>query len=393
MYNRKYEKIMFILRPEAGGTERRNASGSCTIEIKNGKGKLVLYAQGLHNQSKPYRVYLISADLKRTWGIDAGVLETDLKGKGKLKWEFDPDDVAGSKLAIEKFNTVAVAKKDKDTHQIDAPLAGYQGQKTQWKDNFVEFTKEYCKEVERELEEEAKAAEKEKTEQPQKTETAYLESDEKPNETEAREDEIKEESIEAAVQAEEEQMKTEESEPAMIYATAKDFYEDFRMQEGEGTAASTFKTITKRFHEELTKLEEQGVLSKEEMAYINGDKTEQKLRGIDYCFANNEKITPFFDRSNEWIRISSDELWLLPIKNCKLPKHPFVLCGEKKYRHLLLGKDVSRGEGTYLLGVPDEYAAKNSMKAASLGFKRFDCCQDAEIKEGGYGYWIMDISC
>ena len=63
MYQRKYDKVYLILRPESETV--RNLSGNCVLEIRNGIGQGILYAQGLWplTGGAEYKVYMIAVQV------------------------------------------------------------------------------------------------------------------------------------------------------------------------------------------------------------------------------------------------------------------------------------------------------------------------------------------
>ena len=62
-----------------------------------------------------------------------------------------------------------------------------------------------------------------------------------------------------------------------------------------------------------------------------------------------------------------------------------VALGDKKYSHLLLGRDE---EGRFFLAVPGQYQRMNRNIALQEGFFDFWSKGEEEAKEGSYGYWM-----
>ncbi len=144
MYNRRYDKCFIMLRQEFSGYSdgRQQTSGSSTIELKNGKGRLTTYVQGLKRLSGTfYYIYLINGNAKRSLGVKAGMIEVDNNGRGSQKWDFEPDNVGGSGIPIDDFNAIAVICRGSTANNtsIIAPLSGYKNDKFNWKSGFVEY--------------------------------------------------------------------------------------------------------------------------------------------------------------------------------------------------------------------------------------------------------------
>ena len=128
MYNRRYEKVFLMLRQETAGYAigKRPPWGSCVMELKNGKGRLHLTAQGL----KPfgYEVYVLAGEES----IFCGQLWPEKKeGRCELKWDFDPDGIGAGKRAEELHTVLIIAEG------MSAPLTAYFGEKRDWRNILI----------------------------------------------------------------------------------------------------------------------------------------------------------------------------------------------------------------------------------------------------------------
>jgi uncharacterized protein DUF6128 len=125
---------------------------------------------------------------------------------------------------------------------------------------------------------------------------------------------------------------------------------------------------------------------------------EKELTRIyDNIFKEYPKMKPFEGKYSdiEWIRIEPADIIYFPIESWLLTNNTFLLNAYRKYKHLILGRnmDCDRGKPYFILGVPGIYYPKDKVAAYFYGFKDFICCSGAKTKSGEYGYWIKEIDC
>lgn len=144
---KKYEREFIILNQETSGygITGQKTYGSITIEVKDNKGKISGYVQGLKQPKKNsvYCLYLITPYNDKYLGVKSSLLyPDDNKGQDSIKWEFTPSNVANSGISIDKFSVFAVIYKnvDKENIEIIAPLVGYKDGEIMWKHQFIEFS-------------------------------------------------------------------------------------------------------------------------------------------------------------------------------------------------------------------------------------------------------------
>lgn len=198
-------------------------------------------------------------------------------------------------------------------------------------------------------------------------------------------------------------------------------YDEYVRNKKENKAEDTFKQVLKKFRDEMTELEKAGVFEKSETAEILSDRknTAEKIdeikneikekykniidfeqeenknqvlkpienKNIEYIFSNNEKLMPFKESNYDWVRICTDELWLIPLKKEEI-LNPFVMLADLKYKHLMLGRE-REGE-KLVLAMPEKFSKDDLNTAYSYGFKDF--WQSREENGDVFGYWIKDIS-
>lgn len=93
------------------------------------------------------------------------------------------------------------------------------------------------------------------------------------------------------------------------------------------------------------------------------------------------------------VKVSPEELSLLPKEGRKFAENSFLLHGYYRYRHLLLGRRRRREEEDYVLLVPGMYLKKDACLAGLFGFFEFLPAQytvTAETK-GIFGYWCAKM--
>lgn len=286
MYNRKYDKVFIMMKQETYGYSdgQKQIAGNVSIEIRNGKGKLSVYVQGLRQLSKGiYKIYLICAKTGIAQGIAACMMEVDGKGQGNSRWEFDVDSVGGSNIPIEEFNVVAVLAEEPGTEAnsiIVAPLVGYRDNKINWKDYFVKWKPQ---EIDKK---EEKKQEKEKPDQDPIEKRTSIDQEEKKEELEQREskEELKVKEEPKQEQKKEIQKETEKKEEPASEEKAG-FLKEYLFQEKIGDfqqeKEGTLQTIEIR-----PDILDQVLKTKEKIAFFHTDKKTDKNSEI---LKNQEK--------------------------------------------------------------------------------------------------------
>ena len=328
MYNRRYEKVFLMLRQETAGyaSGKRPPWGSCVMELKNGKGRLHLTAQGL----KPfgYDVYVLAGEES----IFCGQLWPEKKeGRCELKWDLDPDGLGAGKR-VEDLHTVLIIAEG-----MSAPLTAYFGEKRDWKSVFTP------------------------RKPPLQEESAEV---------------VDEQIVPAAEKKEEEQI--------VLAAEKQEEPQDTNGKIAEAQKESyhgSFQGLLAKFRQELEELEETGILTKEETEHIRsmGEavpvEAEEKNKGEIALAA--EELSPFGD-GEVWKRISLEEMVLFSEVPLGWKKEFFFLLPYRKYHHLILQE---QGDGIWL-GVPGQFQGEDAADAHAFGFHEF------RNTEGNWGYWL-----
>lgn len=141
---RRYDRFFIMFKQELNGysIDGREPNGYCKIEIRDGHGRASTYIQGLKplRDGSMYRVYLISSQGNKSLGVPAGWLNIDNRGRGECRWEFNPDNLDGTGLAIEDFNISAIIVKGDKINELLAPIVGYKDREVLWKNGFKDFS-------------------------------------------------------------------------------------------------------------------------------------------------------------------------------------------------------------------------------------------------------------
>lgn len=98
----------------------------------------------------------------------------------------------------------------------------------------------------------------------------------------------------------------------------------------------------------------------------------------------------------ESVKITPNDIGLLDMNNWRLGVNSFLTHGFYNYKYLMLGKIVfqdNQRAGSYVLGVPGVYSAKEKYLAGIFGFDRFVPVKETEIKTGSFGYWLVNVTC
>lgn len=98
----------------------------------------------------------------------------------------------------------------------------------------------------------------------------------------------------------------------------------------------------------------------------------------------------------ESVKITPNDIGLLDMNNWRLGVNSFLTHGFYNYKYLMLGKIAfqdNQRAGSYVLGVPGVYSAKEKYLAGIFGFDRFVPVKETEIKTGSFGYWLVNVTC
>ncbi len=410
---RRYDRFFIMFRQELSGysIDGREPNGYCKIEVRDGKGRISTYIQGLKPliDGTMYRVYLISAQNNKSLGIPIGWLDINNRGRGECRWEFNPDNLEGTGLAIEDFNVGAIIIKGDKINELIAPIVGYKDREVLWKKGFKDFSvhKNNVDEDKSEISKKIQSS----TDTIKEEKIIKEQIKVKPNKEEKLDDtknitlnkEVTDENKpEIPIQSEIEQEKIDTIQiPKQTQDTIKESntndMSDVNVDKEKVNPHKIFNDMVSKFYAEMAELEKYKILSSEDKKLLDLelDTKEKTVDDIEYMFQNNENIIPF-ERANKaikWIKVAPFELVTLDLPTWTYIKHQFINAAWKKYKYLILGR-YSNSQNTnysYILGVPDTYDEKYSPIAQSLGFKKFICAKGRIFQKGDMGYWLMEL--
>ncbi len=101
-----------------------------------------------------------------------------------------------------------------------------------------------------------------------------------------------------------------------------------------------------------------------------------------------------FDYKNgcEILRITPQDIGLLPRENWAYGNNSFLLHGYYSYRYLILVRlHNPNGRPRFLLGVPGHYYSNEKNMASMFGFPHFVLSKKQPIEQGRFGYWYTDV--
>lgn len=364
--------------------DSRQPSGYCKVEVREGKGKINTYIQGLKPLAEDslYYVYFISAKTDQALGAKIAVLNVDSKGHAENVYEFDPDNVDGTGLTIEDFNVAAIVVKGNTIKSLTAPIVGYRDKSMLWKSNFIEISKKHVKEEilpEKELQ----------IREENKKDEVVKNSDPVKNEDLVQCDPAKVAAIEELLDD-----NCPQEDQVIFEEIANIPVADQLVQ--ETNPHKVFNDMVNKFYAEMEELEKYKVLNSEDVKALDLDLKVTEAVYTDelsYMFTHNDSIVPF-EKSNKeinWIKIAPFEIVTLNLPSWTYIKHQFINACWKKHKYLILGRYIRNNAFRYMLGVPDYYNENCAHIANELGFKNFVSYRGKTPQKEEKGYWIMEL--
>jgi len=362
-----YSRLFITLKADSSGYGfgGRSPSGRCVLEQRGNICKAALTAQDL----KPgvgYKVYIIeksSPQGEAPRGVSAGSLDVDAQGRGELRKEFQ--GAFGGKIAFEDVAVVAVVAAKAAGRDI--ALVGFENDDNAKSHKWRNFTDTAGEPRPPESRAETPLAKEERAEIAAEPEPA---ADAEPF---AEAEPIADTATSAV--AEPEQPTLLEPEPAPAAEAAPE----------QETAPVPEPT------REHTASAQNLAPPEPPPVYAKNPARPQGHGEIENIFANNVELQPFAHKHTDirWVRASLKELAVLPIEYWPVMNSGLaVLCNER-YGHLILGRD-NNDPGRVLVGIPAVFEGKQLPSAQSIGFTRFEYCDDRQAGEREHGYWMLE---
>lgn len=314
MYQRRYDKVYLMLRQEAAGygLGSRAPWGSCVMELKNGTGRLTMQVQGLRPLPQAqYEGYVLLENPKgEQTAVYCAALQLDAQGSGKMEWDFSPDHITGGYQAEDLF--AALITTTTQGKRI-APLAAYFGARREWRSCFVQNHAAGAAEVTNleDLEKKDIYAAEALSTATKSTKSLFEEtaknvisfSAEAAQQTPyKRKPPVEKDTAEQQAQVSEPQETKEKTAIQQVQKIqkieeAQEIHEVHEVQKNPKAAESyhgNFRGLLQKFRDEMTQLQEMGILSEEESQRILGTKTAPSpvLQSVSEQTTESEKEVP-----------------------------------------------------------------------------------------------------
>ncbi|AOY75491.1 hypothetical protein [Clostridium formicaceticum] len=419
---RRYRRYFVMLEEEDKGysiSKSEGTKGYGKIEVRNSSGILSLYCQNLkklEEKKESYRLYLIQtkATLEPVV-VDIGPVKVEGGGKGEIIWEFNAENVKGSKKAIEDFDTLALAVETvEESQRVVVPLVGYiHKEKTNWKSALQKnlFISSEIKSVKRpdeksleiqndivSMKEKLEEKPKEKSEEKPKEKTRESikeksQKEEKPKEENLEKEKLEKEKLEEKktkeeVPKEKKPREEEQQEKKSLEIKGKETLKESQLEEKPKSPYSFEKdwdAVSKEVHP----------LQK----YI-----ESTLKVFPRVEPFDEKLLDY-----EWWQIQYNEQTIyrayLPfISHIEMMSNPYYyhysyyFSSEYqkqlyRYQHYIFGicYDENKRAKYYVYGIPGKSNITEQPYRGKTGFVYWHPSHYAQFKQAGFGYWLMHI--
>jgi len=371
----RYQVILTEASPELSVAGKK-AFGKCVLEARGEAGKVSLSVQNL----KPGAIcnaYIVSSDNLTSSAISIGRVIANNSGSAEIKWECNAKDVDDSGLELRAFNVAGLMILDDNTEK--APILGFKDKEVAWRNNLrihskKPLTMERVEAVTTPIEPPPEQAPLQNTET---IPPVQNQQDDTPPVTLAKTPSFLEESVQLP--------------PIPEPPPPEEFFETVE----EGPAEKAFKDVASKINEKLNEI---NTLSLEGTYKIESPLDTLSLAGPDLHYLRNifqsySKIRPFksCEDNMQWVRITPNELGLLPEEFRSLHSDHLVGAAYKKYNHLILGHKNQDEHIHITFGMPDIYAESNVASASISGLTEFKCCDCEGELEGKHGYWLKTV--
>lgn len=277
IFSRDYSRAIFTLKQEADFGEKTGIFGRAVVEIRGGKAKLMVYAQGLKNGCI-CSLYFICRRGEEFVPLKA-VLVNIKNGRAEAKWDFNPDNILGSGFTIEDAAVVTVMTKEGET-----VLSAYIDRPVDWRKNKEIAAAEVL--VSKEC----------KEDKPSLSEAEYKQDDEGSKATPDIE-------------------KTQPDRETL-----------------------DFTRVVNHFRKDLDELRRYAYMERLDREETEVHNNKNCNFDLNFLFETREKCCPFDEDDTEYIKIGLKDLSLVDPYIYKYANNPTVVCSVLKHGGLLLGK-------------------------------------------------------
>lgn len=112
-----------------------------------------------------------------------------------------------------------------------------------------------------------------------------------------------------------------------------------------------------------------------------------------HFFTHYTRIYPFEDNEIErCVKIEPKDIGLLPKELWAFSNNSFLMHGYYCYHHLIFAKMKNGSSYRYILGVPGIYHNREQFMARMFGFEKFKSIRKRELRQGDFGYWLLQVN-
>lgn len=120
---RRYTAVLREDKRDYAITPTKRPRGKATVEVNGSKGLLKCSVKNLSfltSEGTPlvYGIWLVSQDAGKIIPVWAGIISISKEGIGETSWNFEPDNVDNTGLAIDSFHMLELRVQ---THDVDTP--------------------------------------------------------------------------------------------------------------------------------------------------------------------------------------------------------------------------------------------------------------------------------
>lgn len=101
------------------------------------------------------------------------------------------------------------------------------------------------------------------------------------------------------------------------------------------------------------------------------------------------QVSPFGDQ-RRYLQISPGDFVILKDRSYRKVNNSFLLHGYFTYKHLILHRELRKGEAVYFVGVPGQFYDQEKEVAILFGFESFEG-KTEPAREGDFGYYMMRV--
>ena len=342
-----YRQFITLLQERPGyALPGKQAVGRVVLEARDDTAKAMVYIQDLTPQNT-YKLAFVNRADEANLGVMLGSIIVDERGRYEGRFEFNRDNIGGSRITCESIDACAIIPSDSG-EELVAPLVGYKGQPFSWRVNLC-FSDG-------------------------KEDSPVLEIKEVEEVIEEAVEEIAEDMVEEVIEGAVEEV-IEEAVEEIVEEIVEEVAEEIPIIVAEEVPEPVYSFAT----------EEMPIATAPQMPQDNE---------IASLFQNGDAVEIFSDSSQvlkaQWVVATPQEIEALGSIEDEVLQSPHVQEYLDKHKHVLLGKKGNDGTDVYILGVPAVYDDANAQDLSDI-FDSFKFCNPDDSMKGGHGYWLKEL--